>query len=139
MLASPFRPLLSCRLLPLSKRFSSTVPDAREKRVGLVGMGHVGKSMIEIDSCFTVFTSLFNLRDICSGTAVTNNLLRGGFRVTAITDIKPELCQGFPQDVKVPPPFSLSCFGLIHLRVSWNSSVSPLQLLRVSLISSAGN
>jgi len=49
---------------------------AKEKRVGLVGMGHVG-------------------------TAVANNLLRKGFLVSAITDIKPELCQGFPDSVRV--------------------------------------
>ena len=35
------------------------------------------------------------------GTAVANNLLRKGFLVSAITDIKPELCQGFPDSVKV--------------------------------------
>merc|ERR1712227_155933 len=49
---------------------------AKDKRVGLVGMGHVG-------------------------TAVANNLLRKGFIVSAITDIKPELCQGFPESVAV--------------------------------------
>ena len=35
------------------------------------------------------------------GTAVANNLLRKGFIVSAITDIKPELCQGFPESVAV--------------------------------------
>ena len=35
------------------------------------------------------------------GTAVANNLLQKGFLVSAITDIKPELCQGFPDSVKV--------------------------------------
>ncbi len=35
------------------------------------------------------------------GQAVTNNLLRKGFNVTAITDIKPELCQGFPSSIQV--------------------------------------
>ena len=35
------------------------------------------------------------------GTAVANNLLRKGFLVSAITDIRPELCQGFPDSVKV--------------------------------------
>merc|ERR1711962_832177 len=49
---------------------------AKDKRVGLVGMGHVG-------------------------TAVANNLLRKGFIVSAITDIKPELCKGFPESVAV--------------------------------------
>merc|ERR1712066_120557 len=58
-----------------SIRALSTGP-AKEKRVGLVGMGHVGN-------------------------AVANNLLRKGFVVSAITDIKPELCQGFPDSVTV--------------------------------------
>jgi hypothetical protein len=35
------------------------------------------------------------------GQAVTNNLLRKGFNVTAITDIKPELCQGYPSSIQV--------------------------------------
>ena len=35
------------------------------------------------------------------GNAVANNLLRKGFVVSAITDIKPELCQGFPDSVRV--------------------------------------
>lgn len=49
---------------------------SKEARLGLVGMGHVG-------------------------TAVANNLLRHGFQVTAIMDIQPKLCQGFPQSIKV--------------------------------------
>ena len=35
------------------------------------------------------------------GKAVTNNLLRNGFNVAAITDIKPELCQGYPSSIQV--------------------------------------
>ena len=35
------------------------------------------------------------------GNAVANNLLRKGFLVSAITDIRPELCQGFPDSVRV--------------------------------------
>lgn len=35
------------------------------------------------------------------GAAVTKNLLRNGFQVTAINDIKPELCQGYPDSVQV--------------------------------------
>merc|ERR1712215_317175 len=45
-------------------------------RVGVVGMGHVG-------------------------TAVTNNLLRNGFTVSGVMDVKAELCQGYPDNVKV--------------------------------------
>ena len=44
--------------------------------VGLVGMGHVGK-------------------------AVCNNLLRNGYTVTAMTDIKPDNCNGFPDTIAV--------------------------------------
>ena len=35
------------------------------------------------------------------GTAVANNLMRKGFQVSAIMDIKPELCKGYPAEVKV--------------------------------------
>ena len=45
-------------------------------KVGLVGMGHVGN-------------------------AVCNNLLRKGFEITAMTDIKAQNCQGFPKEIKV--------------------------------------
>merc|ERR1719402_1662082 len=55
---------------------SSNICSSSEKRIGIVGMGHVG-------------------------TAVANNLLRKGFVVSAITDIKPELCQGYPQNIQV--------------------------------------
>ena len=41
---------------------------AKEKKIGVVGMGHVG-------------------------TAVTNNLVRQGYNVANIMDIKPELCR----------------------------------------------
>ena len=41
---------------------------AKEKKIGIVGMGHVG-------------------------TAVTNNLVRQGYNVANIMDIKPELCR----------------------------------------------
>lgn len=50
--------------------------DARTKKIGIIGMGHVG-------------------------TAVTKNLLRKEFNVTAITDIRPELCQGYPSSIQV--------------------------------------
>ena len=32
---------------------------------------------------------------------MTNNLLRNGFTVTAVTDIKTELCAGYPDSIKV--------------------------------------
>ena len=35
------------------------------------------------------------------GNAVANNLLRKGFLVSAITDIRPKLCRGFPDSVRV--------------------------------------
>lgn len=35
------------------------------------------------------------------GTAVARNLLRKGFNVSAINDIKPELCHGFPESVQI--------------------------------------
>ena len=45
-------------------------------KVGIVGMGHVGN-------------------------AVCHNLLRKGYTVTAITDIKPDNCKGFPESIAV--------------------------------------
>merc|ERR1719369_2412910 len=45
-------------------------------KVGLVEMGHVGN-------------------------AVCNNLLRKGYTVTAITDIKPDNCKGYPESIAV--------------------------------------
>ena len=44
-----------------------------------------------------------NLKSLCklTGTAVTKNLLRNGFNVSAIMDVKPDLCQGYPDTVKV--------------------------------------
>jgi len=64
-------------LFSTSRAFSSSnICSSSEKRIGIVGMGHVG-------------------------TAVANNLLRKGFVVSAITDIKPELCQGYPQNIQV--------------------------------------
>ena len=39
------------------------------------------------------------------GTAVTNNLLRNGFVVSAVTDIKTELCNGYPESIKVDKLF----------------------------------
>jgi len=47
-----------------------------DMKVGIVGMGHVG-------------------------TAVANNLLGKGFQVSAIMDIKKDLCKGYPADIKV--------------------------------------
>merc|ERR1711923_576164 len=44
--------------------------------VGIVGMGHVGN-------------------------AVCHNLLRKGYTVTAITDIKPDNCKGYPESIAV--------------------------------------
>jgi len=35
------------------------------------------------------------------GTAVANNLLRNNYKVSAIMDIKPDLCRGFPEDIQV--------------------------------------
>lgn len=46
------------------------------RTVGVVGMGHVGQ-------------------------AVTKNLLKKGYVVTAMTDIKPDLCKGYPDSIKV--------------------------------------
>ena len=57
-------------------------------------MGHVGKLIFALNS-----RQLFI--DTFTGTAVTNNLLRKGFTVTAVMDIKPELCKGFPESIKV--------------------------------------
>jgi len=56
--------------------YRSISNSASNIKIGVVGMGHVG-------------------------TAVTNNLMRKGYNVTAITDIKPELCSGFPENIKV--------------------------------------
>jgi len=56
--------------------YRSMSNSASNIKIGVVGMGHVG-------------------------TAVTNNLMRKGYNVTAITDIKPELCSGFPENIKV--------------------------------------
>ena len=44
--------------------------------VGIVGMGHVGN-------------------------AVCHNLLRKGYKVTAINDIKTENCQGYPETIQI--------------------------------------
>ncbi|XP_023325846.1 3-hydroxyisobutyrate dehydrogenase, mitochondrial [Eurytemora carolleeae] len=55
---------------------SQSVYSATAQRIGVIGMGHVG-------------------------TAVTKNLLRNGFNVSAIMDVKPDLCQGYPDTVKV--------------------------------------
>lgn len=44
--------------------------------VGIVGMGHVGN-------------------------AVCHNLLRKGYNVTAINDIKTENCQGYPETIQI--------------------------------------
>merc|ERR1711997_1348431 len=49
---------------------------AKEKKIGVVGMGHVG-------------------------TAVANNLIRNGYNVANIMDIKSELCRGFPENIQV--------------------------------------
>jgi len=57
-------------------RCCSSASATSQKRIGIVGMGHVG-------------------------TAVTNNLLRNGFVVSAVTDIKTELCNGYPESIKV--------------------------------------
>ena len=35
------------------------------------------------------------------GNAVCHNLLRKGYTVTAITDIKPDNCKGFPESIAV--------------------------------------
>lgn len=72
-LLRPISSLASSLASSLTLRSCSTAP---AQRVGLVGMGHVG-------------------------TAVAHNLLRKGFLVSAITDIRPELCQGFPSSVQV--------------------------------------
>ena len=45
-------------------------------KVGIVGMGHVGN-------------------------AVCHNLLRKGYTVTAITDIKPDNCKGYPESIAI--------------------------------------
>ena len=45
-------------------------------KVGIVGMGHVGN-------------------------AVCHNLLRKGYTVTAINDIKTENCKGYPQSIEI--------------------------------------
>ena len=45
-------------------------------KIGIVGMGHVGN-------------------------AVCNNLLRKGYTVTAITDIKPDNCKGYPESIAI--------------------------------------
>jgi len=55
---------------------STTGIQNTELKVGIVGMGHVG-------------------------TAVANNLMRKGFEVSAINDIVPDLCKGYPDSVKV--------------------------------------
>merc|ERR1711997_1214799 len=75
-----FAKMLGRQLLKI-KTCSSNVgrylsSSAKEKKIGVVGMGHVG-------------------------TAVTNNLVRQGFNVANIMDIKPELCRGFPENIQV--------------------------------------
>jgi len=60
----------------LALRSSFSTSPASQQTVGLVGMGHVGA-------------------------AVTNNLLRNGFTISAVTDIKSELCEGYPESIKV--------------------------------------
>jgi len=64
------------RRIPRREGRSFSTTSSLDKTVGVVGMGHVGQ-------------------------AVTNNLLKKGFAVTAITDIKSELCQGYPESIKV--------------------------------------
>ena len=58
--------------LSSSRQISNNVAN----KVGIVGMGHVGN-------------------------AVCHNLLRNGYKVTAITDIKPENCKGYPDSIAV--------------------------------------
>ena len=61
------------RQFHVSRTLSNASSNAK---VGIVGMGHVGN-------------------------AVCHNLLRNGFTVTAITDIKAENCQGYPESIEV--------------------------------------
>jgi len=58
------------------RNFSTCTGLQGEFKVGIVGMGHVGN-------------------------AVANNLLKKGYEVTAINDIIPDLCKGYPDSVKV--------------------------------------
>merc|ERR1711923_392315 len=58
------------------RNFHVTKIVQNETKVGIVGMGHVGN-------------------------AVCNNLLRKGYTVTAITDIKPDNCKGYPESIAV--------------------------------------
>ena len=83
-LLRPTSSLASSLASSLTLRSCSTAP---AQRVGLVGMGHVGEAPSPLSTY--------------PGTAVAHNLLRKGFLVSAITDIKPELCHGFPSSVQV--------------------------------------
>ena len=58
------------------RNFHVTKIVQNDTKVGIVGMGHVGN-------------------------AVCNNLLRKGYTVTAITDIKPDNCKGYPESIAV--------------------------------------
>jgi 3-hydroxyisobutyrate dehydrogenase-like beta-hydroxyacid dehydrogenase len=49
---------------------------SNDVKVGIVGMGHVGK-------------------------AVANNLMRKGYTVTAINDIKVDNCKGYPDSFAI--------------------------------------
>ena len=64
MLGRPLSKIQTCS--SIVGRYLST--SAKEKKIGVVGMGHVG-------------------------TAVANNLIRNGYNVANIMDIKPELCR----------------------------------------------
>jgi len=62
--------------LTFSRFLSTSGIHNSELKVGIVGMGHVG-------------------------TAVANNLTKKGIEVTAINDILPDLCKGYPETMKV--------------------------------------
>ena len=66
MLGRQLSKIKSCSSIGIACRYLSS--SAKEKKIGVVGMGHVG-------------------------TAVTNNLVRHGYNVANIMDIKPELCR----------------------------------------------
>jgi len=72
-----FTRIISRQLCSNNIRLFSTTRDlGKNLRIGVIGMGHVG-------------------------TAVTNNLLTKGFDVAAVTDIKPDLCTGYPASIQV--------------------------------------
>ena len=90
--------------------FHMTKVVENDLKVGLVGIkninekNHTYASKIffrQIDLCTLFFSFIVLIGMGHVGNAVCNNLLRKGYNVTAMNDIKTENCRGFPDSIAV--------------------------------------